>query len=123
MGREEALGDIRLALESEILSWPHVTIRFMFGCLAYLAKGKLFAFIQQESVVLINIDDESRESLAASHEAFAFESSGKTVGGWFQVVIQDESEIRDIIPYVRSSYESALAKPSSSKRRKRKKEP
>lgn len=102
--------DIRLALESEVLSWPHVTTRFMFGCLAYLARGKLFAFIQDESVVLTNIDEASRVAVTGSFEAFAFESKGKPVGGWLEVVISDEAELEDLMPYVRQSYEAALKK-------------
>ena len=114
---EEDSHDFRSIFEYEVLSWPHVTSKFMFGCLAYMVKGKLFAFIQQESVVLTNIDDESRETLAACHEAFPFESKGKTIGCWFEVVISDESELSDIISYVRKSYENALAKPSPKKKR------
>lgn len=101
---------IRSGLEEYVLSWPRVTTRFMFGCLAYMAKGKLFAFVQNESLVLTNIDEASREAIASCHEAFPFESKGKTVGGWLEVVISDESELADIMPYVRKSYEAALAK-------------
>ncbi|TET21566.1 MAG: hypothetical protein E3J71_09400 [Candidatus Stahlbacteria bacterium] len=102
--------DLRLAFESEVLSWPHVTTRFMFGCLAYMLKGKLFAFFVDDSVVITQLDNESRESLAAEHEAFAFESKGKTIGGWMQVVVADCSELEEIMDYVRKSYAAALAK-------------
>lgn len=117
--REEDFPDFMSVFGEEVLSWPQVTSKFMFGCLAYLAKGKLFAFVQNESIVLTCIDDEAREELTAGHEAFAFESSGKTVGGWLQVVISDESELTDILPYVRKSYEAAFAKPASKKKKKR----
>jgi TfoX/Sxy family transcriptional regulator of competence genes len=102
--------DVRLALESEVLSWPHITTRFMFGCLAYLARGKLFAFIQDESVVLTSIGEVSRAAVTESFEAFAFESKGKPVGSWIEVVISDEAELGELMPYVRESYENSLAK-------------
>lgn len=102
--------DLRLAFESEVLSWPHVTTRFMFGCLVYMAKGKLFAFLVDDSIVITRLDEASREALSAEYEAFAFESKGKTIGGWMQVVVADESELAEIIDYVRKSYEATLAK-------------
>ncbi len=111
--------DFRPRFEQEVFSWPHVTTRYMFGCLAYMSCGKMFAFLQNESVVLTNIDGESRDALCAGHEAFAFESSnGKTVGDWLEVVISDESELGEIMSHVRKSYETALAR-SQGKGKKR----
>ena len=101
---------IRGALEEYVLSWPLVTIRFMFGCLAYMAKGKLFAFISDEGLVITNLDAESREALTESHEAFPFLFKDKPLGGWMQVIVAEETEIEGIMSYVRQSYEAALAK-------------
>ena len=101
---------VRLEFEARVITWPDVTTKFMFGCLAYMAKGKLFAFLVDDGVVITQLDEASRETLAAEHEAFQFESRGKPVGGWMQVVVADCSELEEILPYVRKSYEVALAK-------------
>jgi len=106
----EADSFIRPGLEENVLSWSHVTTRFMFGCLAYLARGKLFAFLVDESVVITRLDEDSRQRLAAGHEAFAFRSKGKSIGDWIQVVVTDEAELDDLMDYVRKSYEAALKK-------------
>lgn len=102
--------DVRLEFEARVITWPDVTTKFMFGSLAYMAKGKLFAFLVDDGVVITQLDEASRETLAAEHEAFQFESRGKPVGGWMQVVINDESELDDLMDYVRKSYDTVLAK-------------
>jgi hypothetical protein len=102
--------DLRLEFEAYVRQWPDVVSKFMFGCLAYLARGKLFSFIFEDNLVITNLDAESREELTDSHEAFPFEFKGKPLGGWMQVVVADESELDDLMPYVRKSYEAALAK-------------
>ncbi len=114
------MDNLRLEFESRVLSWPHVTTRFMFGCLAYLARGKLFAFLVDESVVITRLDEDSRQRLAAGHEAFAFRSKGKSIGGWIQVAVADESDLNGLTPYLRRSYEKTLVKPSSRKKKKKK---
>jgi len=108
---------IRTILENQLFSWPYVTSKYMFGCFVYLVKGKLFAFINDDDLVITNLDETSREAITESLEAFPFESKGKFIGGWIEVVVSDESELTSVIEYVRKSYEAALAKPQVMKRK------
>ena len=49
---EEKMKNLRLKLEKEILSWPNVTTKKMYGCPCYKYKEKLFAFLVTDGVVL-----------------------------------------------------------------------
>jgi len=102
--------ELRSEFEAQVLEWPDVTSKYMFGCLAYLARGKMFVFINEEDLVINNLDSTSRQAIAETHEAFPFESKGKPVGGWMQVSVNDEAELSEIIDFVRTSYEAALRK-------------
>ena len=79
--------DFRQELEAHVLQWPDVTSKYMFGCLAYMVRGKMFAFINEDDLVINNLDSTSRQALAETHEAFPFESKGKPVGSWMQVSV------------------------------------
>ena len=43
---EEKMRNLRQNIEKEILSWPKVTTKKMFGCPCYKFNKKLFAFLE-----------------------------------------------------------------------------
>jgi len=43
--REDEAHALRVAFEKEVSTWPKVTTRRMLGCPAYVADGRLFAFL------------------------------------------------------------------------------
>ena len=52
---EEKMKNFRLIIEKEILSWPNVTAKKMYGCPCYKYKEKLFAFIVTDGIVLTKV--------------------------------------------------------------------
>jgi hypothetical protein len=102
--------DLRLEFESIVMDWVHVTRKYMFGSHAYLVRGRLFAFLVEDGVIITSLSASSRERLTELLEAFPFESKGKPVGGWMRAIVNDDSDLETIMPYVRESYEASLAK-------------
>ena len=58
---EEKMHDFRLRLEKEIMSWPGVTTKKMYGCPCYKYKDKLFAFMVTDGVVLMKVSESGQE--------------------------------------------------------------
>jgi len=69
---EEAGRELREAFEQRTLHWPLVTVRRMFGCPAYLADGKLFAFLVSDGIVITQVRKHDRERLEATFSIAPF---------------------------------------------------
>jgi hypothetical protein len=107
---EEKAGELRRKLEEKVLNWPDVTAKKMFGSPSYFVKGKLFAFVITEGVVITNLRKEEREKIPTSHQTSPFTAYGKTMKKWVKLET-DADNLESIIPYIAKSYE----KSSSSK--------
>jgi len=104
---EEEMKEIRLTFEEEILAWPEVTTRKMFGCPCYKADNKLFAFLVTGGVVLTKLSEPDRETLSNSFDTEPFQAGKKTIKNWPRVTVQDKSELPKIITFVEKSYKTA----------------
>jgi len=49
---EEDMKDLRRVFEKEVLSWPEVSTKRMFGCPCYQADKRLFAFLVTDGLVI-----------------------------------------------------------------------
>jgi TfoX/Sxy family transcriptional regulator of competence genes len=107
--------DLRLEFASHVLAWPDVTTKYMFGSITYLVKGRLFAFLDDDNIVITQLDEDSRQALASEYEAYPFQSKGKPVGNWMQVSVNDQPELYEIMKFVRSSYQAACLKSKQGK--------
>ncbi len=99
---------LREAFESQVLYWPKVTTRRMFGCPAYLVDGKLFAFLVTDGVVITQIRKRDREDLEATYEAQSFKAGEREIERWLQVMVDDLERLKRVMTMVRKSYESVL---------------
>lgn len=99
-----------MEFETWVLSWPHVTTRFMFGCPAYLAKGKLFAILITDGIVITRLDEMTREKFASEREAVPFQAGSKLIKTWSHVPISGEEDLHELVCYVKQSYQAALEK-------------
>jgi hypothetical protein len=110
---ETADKDLRLALEAEMFNWPKVAARKMFGCPCYQANGKLFALVVSSGIVITRPADSDREVLEKQFLAVPFkveQSTGaKTMTVWLRVPALNRVEVNKLMPYLRKSYEAALA--------------
>ncbi len=107
---EEDMKDTRLFLEDNILNWPKVTTKKMFGCPCYKADEKLFAFIVTKGVVLTKLTESDRNDLATKLQITPFQAGTRTVKSWARISVEDNKSIDQIMPYVKKSYENALDK-------------
>lgn len=107
---ESQAKELRELFEAQILHWPKVTTRKMFGCPAYLADGKLFAFLVSEGVVITQIRTHDREALADIYETEVFKAGEREITRWLKVNIGEEYGRFDrVMTLVRKSYDTVLA--------------
>jgi hypothetical protein len=105
---EEQAKEMKRLLEQEILHWPQVSSKKMFGCPGYQAGDKLFAFLVTDGVVLTQLDEAERESLFRQYPSTFFQAGEKIIRSWARVFIDEERELKQLLPYLRRSYETAL---------------
>lgn len=103
-------GEIRKALEKEILKWPGVTSKEMMGCLCYFYDKKFFAFLVTKGLVLTKLSEEDKAKLSKQTKLKPFEMSGKKVSTWVTVALGSPGDLQPVLPFVKKSYEAASSK-------------
>jgi hypothetical protein len=68
-------------IEKEILSWPDVTTKKMYGCPCYQNKEKLFAFLVTDGVVLTKTSEQDKMKLSKEFEIKPFQAATRTMRG------------------------------------------
>ena len=104
---EVQTGEIRKALEKEILRWPGVTSRQMMGCLCYFYGKKFFAFLVTNAIVITKLSDDERTKLSKHIDTSAFEMAGRTAKTWIRVALKKPNDLKLVLPFVKKSYEAA----------------
>jgi hypothetical protein len=110
---EVANRELRERFEAAVLDWPKVTMRIMFGCPSYQVAGRLFAFLVDAGVVITHLRKADREALSQHCQIEEFQAGERTIARWGQVTVENERDLRYVLPYVRKSYEEALGRASS----------
>lgn len=106
---EDDMKNHRLALEQSLLRWPLVTMKRMFGCPCYVAKGKLFAFLVSNGIVITKLSPDQRDRMKSEFQTTSFRAKEKSVEKWIKVSLKEENDLPKIIPFVEMSYNNALA--------------
>jgi hypothetical protein len=101
---EEKMHNFRLKIEKEILSWPNVSTKKMFGCPCYKYKEKLFAFIVTDGIVLTKVNDKDKIKLSNEFKIKSFQAVTKIMKNWPQIPISENSDIKRIITFIKKSY-------------------
>ena len=104
---EEETKELRSALEKEILNWPNVDYKKMFGCPCYLANGKMFAGLVTKGLVITKLNSQEKEELQKIKETKPFAAGDKIIKSWVQVNLEP-NELKELIPYVKKSYDRAI---------------
>jgi hypothetical protein len=100
---------IRHALEGEVIRWPNVHSKKMFGSPAYLVEGRIFALLIHEGIVLTRLNErERREITARFPAAHPFVGHGQPIPSWVEVPIERPGDLSSLLPYLRKSYEQAV---------------
>ncbi len=105
---EDKAKALRTAFEKVVSQWPQVTMRRMFGCPAYVADGRLFAFLVTGGVVITQLRLKDKQALAEDNETEPFKAGERVIERWTQVTVDDPKALGRIIAYVRKSYQTAL---------------
>jgi hypothetical protein len=106
---EEEGHALREAFEREVLVWPKVETRLMFGCPAYIAEGRLFAFLVNDGIVITQIRKRDRETLSEDFHTEPFTAGEREIARWQKVHLESVKRLRRILPYVKKSYELILS--------------
>jgi len=99
---------LRQAFEKIVLLWPQVVTRRMFGCPAYVADGRLFAFLVTDGVVIAQLRHKDIEALAQDNQTEPFKAGERVIERWTKVFIADPAAIGRIMSFVRKSYQTAM---------------
>lgn len=106
---EEETKELRKAFEEQILSWPQVSKKIMFGCPCYKTNEKLFAFLVTKGLVITKLSKNDKETVTNKYQTSFFQAGKKTVKNWLRIPIENKSDLNKIMPYVKKSYENAIA--------------
>jgi predicted DNA-binding protein (MmcQ/YjbR family) len=101
---EEKMQNLRLKIEQEILSWPNVTTKKMYGCPCYKYKEKLFAFLVTDGVVLTKTSEQDKIKLSKDFMIKPFRAATRTMKNWPQIPLDEASDLTKIIPFIKNSY-------------------
>jgi hypothetical protein len=106
---EEKMKNFRLRMEKEILNWPNVTTKKMYGCPCYKYKDKLFAFLVTDGVVLTKSSEQDKIKLSKEFTIKPFQASTRTMKGWPQIPADETSDLDKIILFIKNSYNQSKA--------------
>jgi TfoX/Sxy family transcriptional regulator of competence genes len=104
----ERMDPIKEAFEADVLLFPEVNPRKMMGCPCYMAGNKMFATIVDDAIVITKLEEGDRDVLMADHGAVPFTHGTKIMSKWMRIPIEREEDLRQILPFVKRSYEMAL---------------
>jgi hypothetical protein len=79
---EEKMKNFRFKIEKEILNWPDVTTKKMYGCPCYKYKEKLFAFLVTDDVVLTKASEQDKIRLSKEFKIKPFQAATRTMKVW-----------------------------------------
>lgn len=99
---------LRQAFEKEVLLWPQVITRRMLGCPAYVADGRLFAFLVTGGVVITQLRKKDKQMLAQDNQIEPFKAGERVIERWTKVLIADPASVGRIMGFVRKSYQTAM---------------
>ena len=105
---EEETKELREAFEKEILKWPLVDYKKMFGCPCYLANGKMFAGMVTKGIVITKLNSLEKEELKKLREIKTFVAGDKIIKSWVHFDLESK-DLKEIMPYVKKSYDRAIA--------------
>ena len=106
---EEKMKNFRVRIEKEILNWPDVTTKKMYGCPCYKYKDKLFAFLVTDGVVLTKSSEKDKIKLSKEFTIKPFQASTRTMKGWPQIPVDETSDLDKIILFIKNSYSQSKA--------------
>ena len=94
---EELAGRIRELVSGE----PNLTEQKMFGGLAFLIGGNMAVAASGQGGVLVHVDPEQSDKLAATTDAYPMEMRGREMRGWLRVDSENVRTKRELSKWVK----------------------
>ncbi|UCH87730.1 MAG: TfoX/Sxy family protein [Dehalococcoidia bacterium] len=113
-----ALEQAQSEIVANLMAWGQVEPRRMFGCDAYLVRGKMFAFFQDEGVV-VKVPSPQRERLLEDTRVSPFVHQGRRFGDWLHLRLSDPQDVSLALPAIEESYRYVQASPARGRRPRR----
>jgi hypothetical protein len=104
---EEQTKELREAFEKEVLPWPKVDYKKMFGCPCYMANGSMFAGLVTKGIVITKLTEEEKQQLNQLKKIGPFIAGEKTIKSWVQLKLEP-NELSKVFPFVKKSYDRAV---------------
>ena len=108
--------ELRSRLDQAAGGLPDVTVRRMFGCDAFLARGAIFAMVWREGRIGLRLPDEMLPELRSVPGADPWRHRDMVVRQWVLVPEAFHDDGDRLAPWVRKAHAAALARgPASAK--------
>jgi len=104
---EEKMKILREKIEKEILTWPEVTTKKMYGCPCYKYKERLFAFLVTDGIVLTKANERDKAELSKELSVKPFQTATRTMKGWPQILVNETTDLKKILLFIKNSYHHA----------------
>lgn len=99
---------LRLQLEKEIMDWPDVSTKKMFGCPCYMVNEKIFVFLVTNGIVITQLKPDELKGLQKITNTLYFQAGKRTVKKWTKIPVTSETELMKLFPYIKMSYNSSM---------------
>ena len=111
--------EIQSELDSYLLPWKDVSTRSMFGAMAYLVGGKMFAFIHDSKLIVkLPQADKTQAIDLAGAMPYTLGHNGQ-FGDWMELPLSSPDMVESTLPWVEKSYHYVQAVPKSRRKRVR----
>jgi len=106
--------DLANLIRELIAAEPGLTEQAMFGGLAFLIGGNMAIAASGQGGLLVRVDPEETDALAAKPHAGRFEMRGRQMQGWLRVDAEGARTKRQLEPWVRRGAAYARSLPPKS---------
>ena len=107
--------EVKGSLDSQVLAWKDVSTRSMFGGVAYMVRGKMFAALM-EGAAAMKLPDERRVRALSLAGFTPFRPTGGQFGQWVQFVMLLEDDTPAVVPWLESAFNYVASLPAKGKR-------
>jgi TfoX/Sxy family transcriptional regulator of competence genes len=109
--------ELRSRLDDLTDGLPEVSVRKMFGCDAFLARGAIFAMVWREGRIGLRLPDEQLPELRALPGADPWRHRDMVVRQWVLVPESFHDDPHGLSPWVQKAHAAALARgPAATKK-------
>jgi hypothetical protein len=103
--------DLANRIRELIASEPGVTEKKMFGGLAFMVGGNMAVSASGQGGLLLRVDPEATDALAAKPHAAPFVMRGREMQGWLRIAPEGVRTKRGLEPWVRRGVAFARSLP------------